>query len=75
MLDAVLYVFFGLLLLIIGVAGGVCTGVMFLGTRAVDDTEARMCLGFLALCSFAMSVVCVLFGVWLITTGILLISR
>ena len=75
MLDAVLYVFFGLLLLIIGAAGGVCSGVMFLGTRAVDDTVARMCLGFLALCSFAMSVVCVLFGVWLITTGILLISR
>ena len=71
MVDAVLYVLFGLLLLIIGATGGVCSGVMFLGTHAVDDTAARMCLGFLALCSFAMSVVCVLFGVWLITTGVL----
>ena len=72
MVDAVLYVLFGLLLLIIGAAGGVCASGMFLGTRAVDDAEARMCLRFLALCGFAMSVVSVLFGVWLITTGVLL---
>lgn len=71
MIDAVLYVLSGLVMLIVGIGGGVCSGVMFLRVRAIDDEIARMCLGFLALCGFAMSVVGALYGISLVIAGVL----
>lgn len=71
MIDAVLYVISGLVILIVGIGGGVCSGVTFLYTRAIDDIEARMCLGFLSLCGFVMSVVGALYGIWIFTEAFL----
>lgn len=71
MADAVLNIACSLLLMAVGIGGMYCSIMMFRAARLVEDAEAQMCLAFLAFCGIAMSVVCVLFGVWLITTGVL----
>lgn len=65
MADAVLNIACSLLLMAVGIGGMYCSIMMFRAARLVEDAEAQMCLAFLAFCGIALSVLSLLFGIWI----------